>query len=128
MYVCKCMYEYAWVYIMCVRLRATALRTRSCSSNQNKRSGPDPNSCSLWTQYTSESKTDPWMIQGLVPVRAVKTRRQFRPKTVSFHISVCFCIISLFIVVSSICMLLVSFHVTIWIILPVCLCVLLHGH
>ena len=52
------------------------------------------------------------MIRRSVPVRTVKTRQRFGCKTVSFHVSVCSFIISLFIVVSIIYMLLVSFHVT----------------
>ena len=42
------------------------------------------------------------MIRRSVPVRAVKTRRRFRFKIASFHVSVCSCIISSFIVISSI--------------------------
>jgi len=66
------------------------------------------------------------MIRRSVPVRAVKIRRRFGSKIASFHVSVCSCIISLFIVVSIIYMLLVSFHVTVWYILPVWLPVSLH--
>ena len=40
------------------------------------------------------------MIRKSIPVRAVKTRWWFGSKIVSFHVSVCFCLISLFIVVN----------------------------
>jgi len=40
------------------------------------------------------------MIQRSIPVHAVKTRRKFRSKTASFHVSVCSCVISLSTVVS----------------------------
>ena len=53
------------------------------------------------------------MIQRFVLVRAVKTGWQFGSKTASFHVSACFCIISLFIVVSIVYMLLVLFHLTV---------------
>jgi len=39
------------------------------------------------------------MIWRFVPVNAVKTRRRFRSKTVSFHVSVYSCIIFFFIIV-----------------------------
>jgi len=53
------------------------------------------------------------MIQRFVPVHAVKTRRRFGSKTTSFHVSVCSCTIFLFIVVSSINMLLALFYMTV---------------
>ena len=53
------------------------------------------------------------MIQRSVPVRAVKTRRQFSSKTASFHVSVCSCIFSLFLFVYIIRMLPISFHLTV---------------
>jgi len=40
------------------------------------------------------------MIQRSVPVRAVKTRRRFRFKITSFHVSVWFCVIFLFTIVN----------------------------
>ena len=55
---CRCR-----VYCICARvsmsvqLRVAAIRTRLV------RSGPvtgDPNSCSLWTRYTDDLKTDLW--------------------------------------------------------------------
>ena len=66
------------------------------------------------------------MIRRSASVRAVKTRRRFGAKTASFHVSVCSCIILLFIIFNSIYMLLVSFPMTIWFILSVWLCVSFH--
>jgi len=56
------------------------------------------------------------MIRRSVLVRVVKNRWWFRSKTTLFHVSVCSYIISLFIGFSRIYMLLISFHVTIWLI------------
>ena len=89
---------------------------------------PDP----IWTRVRKVSKCQSiWrptyeMIQRSVPVRAIKTRRRFGSKLVSFHVSVYSCGISLFIIVSSIYILFVSFYVTIYFILPVWLLVSLY--
>ena len=40
------------------------------------------------------------MIRRFIPIRIVQTRRQFEPNTVSFHVSVCSYVISLFTIVS----------------------------
>ena len=66
------------------------------------------------------------MIRRFVPVRAVKIRRWFGFKTASFHVSVCSCIISLFLIVNIIYMLPVSFHLTVSYIWPVWLPVPFH--
>ena len=66
------------------------------------------------------------IVRRSVPVHAVQTWWQFRPETVLFHVSICSCIIFLFIIVSSINMLPISFHVTVWFILPLWLCVSLY--
>ena len=89
------------------------------------RSGPDPDTCLLWSRYTGDSKTDPQGDWRSVPVRVVKTRRRFGFKTVSFHVSVCSCIISSCTVISNIYiyMLRALYHVIICFILPVWLLV-----
>ena len=79
----------------------------------NKRSEPDPDSCSPWSRYTGDSKTDPLDDPNIPTVRALETRRLFGFKTASFHVSVCSCIIFLFLVVNIIYMLPVSFYLTV---------------
>ena len=71
-HVCVCVYI---VECICVRvgvkrvfmlicmfwLRATVFWTRSVRSEPSyRRPGPDPDSCSLWTRCTGDSKTGPW--------------------------------------------------------------------
>jgi len=110
-------------FFVCVRLRVAAIRTYSCN--------PDPlQEIRISVRYGPDKLAIRRPIHELiwrsVPVRAVKTRRRFGSKTASFHVHVCACIISLFIIVSIIYMLLVSFHVTVWYILPVWLPVSFH--
>ena len=83
----------------CVWLRGTVTRTRLV------RSGPVVEirigvHCGLDTLETRRPTHE--MIQRSVPARAVKTRRRFRPETVSFHASVCSYVISIFTVAVSI--------------------------
>jgi len=55
LYVYGCVHVYLYVRVsICVWLRVTTIRTRLV------RLGPNPDSCSLWTRYTGDSKTDPW--------------------------------------------------------------------
>ena len=63
------------------------------------------------------------MIQRFVAVRAVKTKWRFGFK---FHVSICSYLFSYLPLSVSIYILLVSFHVTVWFILPVWLPVSLH--
>ena len=59
-----------------------------------RRPEPNPFSCSSWTRYAGNPKTDHGMIRRSVPVRAVKIRRRFYSETASFHVSVpCFLLI-----------------------------------
>jgi len=114
--VCKCVHVSVWgdMYIMCtyvfvyqrVGLHVTAIRTHSRDPDPIRicvRCGAD----TLAIQRPTHR-----MIRRSVPVRAMKTRRRFGSKTASFHMSICSYIIFLFIIVSSIYMWLVSFHVT----------------
>jgi len=39
---------------------ATVIQIRWWDPGRCRRPGPDPNSCSLWTRYNGDSKTDPW--------------------------------------------------------------------
>ena len=96
-------------------------------STGNRRPGPDPDLCSQSVDTLGDSKTDYEMIWRFVPIRAVKTRRWFGSK-IAFHFKwvfafVLFSYLSLSIAIS---VLLVSFHVTIWYIIPAWLCVSLH--
>ena len=108
------------MFICVCRLHAIAIRTHSRDSDPIRirvRCGPDTITIRIPIYG---------MIQRSVPVRAVKTRRWFGSKIISFHVSVCSCIIFLFIVISIIYMLLVLFHVTVWYIIPVWLHVSFH--
>ena len=87
---CTCVSSYSWVLLayvdvclsvcmhmltvcMCLyinlcfwwRVAATTdpfgeIQTRSSDPDPLQEPGLDPNSCSLWTRYTGDSKTDPW--------------------------------------------------------------------
>jgi len=59
---CACVgVNHVFMFICMCWLRATAFRTCSVRSEPSyRRPGPDPNSCSLWTWYTSDSKTGLW--------------------------------------------------------------------
>ena len=105
-----------WVYIvylcgrvsMCVRLYVAAFRTHLV------RPGPitETRTFVCWGPDTLTIRRPTHeMIRRFVLVRAVKTRWRFGSKTVSFHVSACYYVISLFTVVSSVYMLLLSFHV-----------------
>ena len=95
MYVSVCMcgcLVYIYIYLF-VRLRATVFRTRLGDPDPIRirvRSGPDT---------MAIRRPIPGMIRRSVPVRAVKTRWRFGSETASFHVSVCFCLISLIIIV-----------------------------
>jgi len=75
----------------------------------------DPNPIRICAHYGLDTlairRLIHWMIWRSLLVCTVKTRKRFRSKTVSF--SIYSRIISLFIIISSIYMLLVSFYVTI---------------
>ena len=50
-----------FMFICMCWLRATAFQNRSVSSEPSyRRPRPDSDSCSLWTRYTGNSKTDSW--------------------------------------------------------------------
>jgi len=127
MCVCVCVCVWIIMYIclcLCIHVcMAAAIWTRSCDPDSLTK---DSDLFPLWTRYASDLKTDPQTIWRSIPVRTMKTRRHFESKTVSFHVSVSFCIIFIFIVVSIIYLLLVLFHVTIRFILPVWLPISLH--
>jgi len=102
---CACM----WVNSppsLCVWLRVTAIWTRLW----------DPDPIHIRVRYGVDTlairRPIHELIQSSVPVRVVKTRRRFSSKIASFHVSVCSYVIFLFIVASSIYILLVLFHVT----------------
>ena len=117
MYVCGCvpLCVYTCVCVSsCVRLRVAAFWIRLVGS------GPiagDPDPIRIGVRYgpgTLAIRRPTYrMIRRSGPVRAVKTKQRFGSKIASFHVSVCFCFISLFTVVICICGLLLSFHVTI---------------
>jgi len=46
---------YTYIYLF-VRLRVIAFQTRLCDPNSVT---GDPDSCSLWTRHSGDSKTDP---------------------------------------------------------------------
>ena len=62
--VCICMY--VWVLSMCLYLFVCSVACYSISDpfgeirTSCRRPEPDPDSCSLWTRYNGDSKTDPW--------------------------------------------------------------------
>ena len=94
--VCVCMRMYVHVS-SCVWLRDTAFQINSY----------DPNSITenldcvrykLDTQVIRRPTHE--MIRRSVPARIVKTKWRFRSETASFHVSVCSCIIFLFIIAS----------------------------
>jgi len=58
----------------------------------NKRRGPNLDLCSQSADMLGDLTHE--MLQRSVPVRVVQTRRQFGPGTASFHVSVCFCVIT----------------------------------
>ena len=118
-HVCKCIYVYMFVFGCVVQRYGTVWWDQ------------DPlREIQIYTLYGSDTlairRPTHEMIQRFVSVRTVKTKWWLSSKTVSFHVSVYSCIIFLFIVVSSIYLLLVSFHVTIYFILLVWLPVSLH--
>jgi len=84
---CVCLYINA-----CVWLLVIAIRTRSWNLN------PIRVRCEADTQATRRPTHE--IIWRSVPVRAVKTRRRFGSKTTSLHVSIYFCVIFLFTVVS----------------------------
>ena len=66
------------------------------------------------------------MIRRSVPVRVVKTRWRFGSKITSFHVSICYSVFSYLLLSVCVYMLLLSFHMTFYYILPVWLFVALH--
>ena len=111
-----CMHEYVYIYgvcmytgvcscefmgwVACCNIADSFVRSEPITGD------PDP----IWIRARCKpdrltiQKLIHRMIQRFVPVHSVKTRRRFRPKIASFHVRVCSCIISLFIVsVLSIC-------------------------
>ena len=67
-HVCACVYIVECIRVRgyvcvssCVWLRVAVFRIRLVRSEPTyRRLGPDPDSCSLWTRYNGDSKTDPW--------------------------------------------------------------------
>ena len=98
-------------------------RTRSCDLDPLR----EIRSC---TRYGSDTqairKPTNGMIWRFVPVRAVETRRRFGSKIASFHVSVSSCLFSYLPLSVGIYILLVSFQVTVWLILLVWLPIFFH--
>jgi len=122
-----CMHEYVYAYVYVYILVYYMCFIECCSDVDSfVRSEPVTRDLDLiWicACYERDSlaiqRLTHGMIQRFVLVRTVKTRRRFSSKITSFHVSVCSCIISIFIIVSIIYMLLILFYVTIYFILPV---------
>ena len=117
---CKCMcipvcrWMYVWVHVCLVACCIDPdLIVRSKPVNR------DPDLCSMWTRYTGDLKTDIRDDSEIHTNSCSEDHMAIRIQSHAFPVSVCSCIIFLFIVASSIYMLLVSFHVTICFILPV---------
>ena len=134
---CILIYVYMWVYAyvsvctcvrvyLCLRVCVFAWYNDTDPLVWSEPIARDSDLYPLWIRYIGDWKLTHRIIPRFVPVRSVKTRRHFGSKIASFHVRVCFCIISLFTVVSSIYMLFISFHVTICFILPIWLPVSLH--
>ena len=81
----------------------------------------EPDTVAIWKSIHER-------ILKFVTVLAVKIRQRFCSKTVSFHVSVCSHVFSLFTFASSVYVFIRSFHVNIWHILPVWLPVPLQWH
>ena len=114
-YVCMlgCMHEFVYVDVQVFMSICDCMVQRygpACEIRTgNRKPEPDLNLCSSWTRYTGDSKINPWDDSEVSTSSVVKTRRRFGSKTVSFHVSICFHIVSLSIVAS-------RYHVTIRII------------
>ena len=92
--VCTSVYEYIFYVYGCVVQRYGPIWWDSDPLQEIR----------ICTRYAPDTLAIQRLIHGMtrrsVPVRAMKTRRQFRFKTTLFHVSVCSCVISLFTVVS----------------------------
>jgi len=128
-----CMHEYVYVCSVCMCTGVCPCEfmcSVACCSDADSFMRPEPVTVDpdpIWNRdcygHDSQAIRRPIhrMICRSVPVRAVKTRRRFGFKTVSFHVSVCSCIIFLIYCCLYYYILSVSFHVTVWDILPVLL-------
>ena len=119
---CRCS-VYLYLYV-CVRLCVTAFRTRSCDPNSVT---GDSDLCPLWTRYHGDSKTGPWddplISTGSCNEDQMTIRFQNRIISYEYLFLYHFSYLPLSIYI---CVLLWSFHVTVWCILPVWLLVSLH--
>jgi len=105
---------------MCVWLRVVAISDPFVQSELVTR---DPDPIRICARYGPDTlairRLTHGMIHRSVLVCAMKTRWRFNSKIKLFHVSVCSCIISLFLVVNIIYILPISFHVTDWYIFSV---------
>ena len=134
MYVYTCICTYAWLCVheyirvsSCARLHVAALRIRSCDSS-SVTGGLNP--IRICARYGSDTLAIRKLIHGMIwrfiSVNAVETRWQFSSKIAAFHVSIWFCLFPYLSLSTSTCVLLLSFHVTIWDILLVLSFVSLH--
>ena len=120
------MCTYVLYIIMWVWLRVTGFQTVRTIRTGNGRLKPDMVSCSLWTRYTCDSKIIPWDDPDIHNGSCSEDQITIRFKTTSFHVSICFCLFPYLLLSISTCVLLLSFHVTVWDILLVLSLVSLH--
>ena len=79
----------------CVWLHVAAIRIRSCDPNPVTEDS-DPIRIRIRRVPIRQAIQRPRhkMIRRSLPLHAVQTRRQFGPEITSFHVSVCFCVIT----------------------------------
>jgi len=102
---CACIMWCVWVLIplsLYTWLRVAAMQTRSWDPNLiTEDQNPIRTCVCCGSDRLAIRRPINGMIRRFLPVRAVKTRRWFGSKTASFHVSVCFCVIFLFIVINA---------------------------
>ena len=116
-----------YMFICMCWLRATTFRVCSVRSEPSFRIlEPDPDSCSLWTRYIGNPKTDPWNDPYISTGSCSEdqTAIHFRNRIIS--VSVRSCAIAHLPLSVCIYLLHLSFHVTFFYVLPVWFLVLLH--
>jgi len=114
--VCVWVYMYVCIMLICVHVYVCVCISScmyvACYSNTNPlvRFGPDPDSCSLWSRYTGDLKTDPCGDSEIRTGSCNEDRTVIRSKIMSFHVRVYSYVISLYTVASRRSCIYVLFH------------------
>ena len=111
-YLCARVYVCTGVYrFVCVHVCLIVCYSDTDSFGEIGTHCEDSKLCSLWTRYIGDLKTDAWDDPEIRSDSYSEDQTAIRIQTVSFHVSVCSCVISLFTVVSRRLYVTRAFHV-----------------